>query len=102
MQYVGMQYIDGENTRSLAIDSFATVDFVLRHELSGRLRLPPPLRRELHIARPLLIELRVQNAMDTLYETSGYSYYDGFPARPFAFYWPGAPRTFFLSIETRL
>ncbi len=102
LRHVGMQYIDGENTRSIAIDSFTTLDLSLRYELRDRVRLPGPFRRDVRVPRPLRLELRVQNALDTLYETSGYSYYDDFPARPFAFYWPGAPRSFFLSIETSL
>ncbi len=102
LRYVGRQYIDGENTRSLAIDPFMTVDLALQYELRDRVRLPGPFRRDVRVPRPLRLELRVQNALDTLYETSGYSYYDDFPARPFAFYWPGAPRSFFLSIETSL
>lgn len=102
LQHVGRQYIDGGNTRALAIDPFTTVDLAFRYELKDRVRVPGPIRKEFRMPRPLRLELRVQNLFDTLYETSGYSYYDDFPPRQFAFYWPGAPRSFLVSIETSL
>jgi outer membrane receptor protein involved in Fe transport len=88
LQHVGKQYIDGENTESLAIDPYTLLDFSARYDLGKQLRL----------SRGLAITVRINNVFDTLYETWGYSYYDDWPARPFSFYWPGPTRSFFLSL----
>ncbi|MBD3162286.1 MAG: TonB-dependent receptor [Candidatus Latescibacteria bacterium] len=92
LRHAGKQYVDGENTESLAIDPHTVVDLLVGYDLGDRLALPRPLR----------IEARVNNVFDTLYETFGYSYYDDFPPKPFAFYWPGPTRSFFVSIGTTL
>lgn len=92
LQRVGKQYVDGENTESLAIDAFTLVNLQGRIEAGRVLGLP----------RPLAVDVRVNNVFDTLYETFGYSYYDDFPARPLAFYWPGATRSVHVSVRTVL
>lgn len=92
LRYVGKQYVDGENTEDLAIDPHARVD------LRGTL----DVAKLLGSTRTLGLEVRVLNVFDTLYETFGYSYYDDFPARPFAFYWPGATRSVFVTFQTVL
>lgn len=88
LQHVGKQYIDGENTESLAIDAYSLLDLSASFDVARQLRL----------SRGLTVTARVNNVFDTLYETYGYSYYDEFPARQFSFYWPGPTRSFFLSI----
>jgi len=55
--------------------------------------------RALGSSRMFRFEVRVNNVLDTLYETFGYSYYDDFPARPFAFYWPAATRSVFMGVK---
>jgi len=92
LQHVGEQFIDAENTGSLAIDPTTLLNLSAEFDVGQQLRL----------SRRLTVSARVNNVFDTLYETYGYSYYDDFPARQFSFYWPGPTRSFFLSIGTTL
>ncbi len=91
-QHVGKQYVESENVESLAIDAFTLVNTTIGVNLG----------RALDLGRPFELELRVINVFDTLHETFGYAYYDGSPPAPEAFYWPGATRSVFLGLETRL
>jgi iron complex outermembrane receptor protein len=96
LRHVGKQYVDGENTKSLAIDPFTLLDLSMEFDVGRQLRL----------STPVTVAARVNNVFDTLYETFGYSYYDWLDGAetpsPVAFYWPGPTRSFFLSIGTTL
>lgn len=92
LRHAGRQFVDAENIESLAIDPFTLLDLSAEVDIGRQFGLSIPLR----------ITARLNNVFDTLYETFGYSYYDDFPARQFAFYWPGPTRSFFLSVGTSL
>jgi len=89
LQHVGKQYVEGENIESIAIDPYTVVN------VTGKVSL------DRWLGRPVRLEARLLNAFDVLYETFGYSYYDGSPAAPIAFYWPAATRSVFLTLEMR-
>jgi iron complex outermembrane receptor protein len=92
---IGKQYIEGENIERLAIDPHAVVDVSASYDLARHLGAP----------RRLVVQARVLNLLDSLYETWGYSYYDADEAGrlvPFSFYWPGPTRSFIVSVETTL
>jgi iron complex outermembrane receptor protein len=90
LQHVGKQYVEGENIEALAIDPYTVVNVNAALEVG-----------ELLGTTPVTLEARLLNAFDGLYETFGYSYYDGSPARPLAFYWPAATRSVFASLSVR-
>jgi outer membrane receptor protein involved in Fe transport len=92
---VGKQYVEGENIERLAIDPHAVVDVSASYDVARYLGAP----------RHLVVQARVLNLLDSLYETWGYSYYDSDEAErlvPFSFYWPGPTRSFIVSVETTL
>jgi hypothetical protein len=85
--YAGKQYIDFANTESAAIDPYALVHAGTRLDLP---RIGP--------VKPILA-VSVNNLLDTLYETFGYTYYDGWPPYRVDAYWPGATRSYFFEVK---
>ncbi|NQU66590.1 MAG: TonB-dependent receptor [Candidatus Marinimicrobia bacterium] len=74
-KYVGRQFIDSANTRSLSIDPRWTTN--LGWWLTSDM---------------WTVRIKVNNVFDTLYETYGYEYWDGY-------YWPGATRNATVELE---
>ena len=88
--HIGKQFIDFANTDSVAIAPYTLVDLGMRFELPA----VGSVRSQL--------TLRVNNVFDELYETFGYTYYDGWPPYRVDAYWPGATRSYFVELEMRL
>ncbi|MDZ7821296.1 MAG: hypothetical protein U5N26_05480 [Candidatus Marinimicrobia bacterium] len=80
---MGKQYIDFMNTESAAIPGHFVADIGLR--------LPFELMGMRHV-----LDLRVNNLFNRLYETFGYVYYNS-PEERIDNYWPAATRNFYLS-----
>ena len=79
VRYVGKQFVDAENTREGQIDSFALLNIGSAIKFNN-----------------LNVNLKINNLFDTLYSTFGYSYeYNGY----WAYYWPGATRSYNLKLE---
>mgnify|MGYP001157859006 CR=1 FL=1 len=79
IRYVGKQFIDANNTREGQIDSFALLNIGSMIKFNN-----------------LNINLKINNLFDTLYSTFGYSYeYNGY----WAYYWPGATRSYNINLE---
>ena len=74
-KYVGRQFIDNANTKSLSIDPRWTTD--LGWWLTSDM---------------WTVRIKVNNVFDTLYETYGYDYWGGY-------YWPGATRNATVELE---
>ncbi|MFQ6609816.1 MAG: TonB-dependent receptor [Fidelibacterota bacterium] len=74
-KYVGRQFIDSNNTRSLSIDPYfiSNMGFWIK-------------------GKNWKFQFRVNNLFDVLYETYGYEYWGGY-------YWPGATRNMYLEIK---
>ena len=83
LRYVGKQYIDFMNTESAAIPAYFVAD--------AGLRLPFEILDMRHV-----LDLRVNNVFNALYETFGYVYYNA-PDERIDNYWPAATRNFYLS-----
>ncbi|MCH7574762.1 MAG: TonB-dependent receptor [Candidatus Marinimicrobia bacterium] len=87
LQQIGPQYIDFLNTEAVAIDAYTVAN------LGISLRLPAMTGLSGKVT------LRVNNLADRLYETFGYTYFDGDPPQQIAAYWPGATRSYFLELQ---
>ena len=87
IRHVSKQYIDFFNTEAIAVEPFTLVN------LGARVVIP-----YLGPVQPVL-SLRVENVFDVLYETFGYTYYDGWPPYRVEAYWPGATRSYFLELQ---
>ena len=85
--HIGKQFIDFANTDSVAIAPYTLLNLATRFELPkmGSVRLE--------------LTLRVNNVFDELYETFGYTYYDGWPPYRVDAYWPGATRSYFVELK---
>ena len=85
--HIGKQFIDFANTGSVAIAPYTLLNLATRFELPTVGPVQPELT------------LRVNNALDVLYETFGYTYYDGWPPYRVDAYWPGATRSYFVELQ---
>ena len=78
LRYVGKQFVDDNNTSEGVIDPFTLVD----------------IGSSLKIGKTAL-NLKINNLFDTMYSTFGYGYeWDGY----WAYFWPGATRSFYVSL----
>ena len=79
LRHVGKQFVDDNNTLEGVIDPFTIVD------LGSSLKF-----------EKVALNLKINNLLDTMYSTYGYGYeWDGY----WAFFWPGATRSFYASLE---
>ncbi|MBC8174203.1 MAG: TonB-dependent receptor [Candidatus Marinimicrobia bacterium] len=79
-KYVGTQYLDNDNYGKIA--PYSVLDFYLSYRW-----------------KDIKATLKVNNVFDTLYSTYGYGYeWEGY----WAYYWPGATRNVFVSLEYQL
>ena len=85
--HVGGQYLDYANTESIALEPYTLLN------LAGRLQLA----RSGGSARAS-VTLRVDNLLNTLYRTFGYTYY---APDLVAAYWPAATRSYFAELVVR-
>jgi outer membrane receptor for Fe3+-dicitrate len=83
IKYVGKQYIDFMNTESSAIQPYFVADLGIRFPFYA-LRMDQ------------VIDIRVNNVFNALYETFGYTYYNNVDDRVDS-YWPAATRSFYLT-----
>jgi|GEM_PF-136148 len=88
--HIGKQFIDFANTDSVAIAPYTLLNLGTRFDLPAMGSLHP------------VLTLRVDNVFDELYETFGYTYYDGWPPYRVDAYWPGATRSYFVELQVRL
>jgi len=80
--YVGRQYIDENNTKEGIINSFSLINVGMKYSYN-----------------PFVIQIKINNLLDTLYSTYGYGYeWDGY----WAYYWPGATRNYYVSLTLNL
>ena len=77
-KYVGSQFIDNDNTSTIAIDPYVLVNVGYSHTIEN-----------------LTLSARINNLFDELYATYGYFYHEGY-------YWPGATRHFNFAIDLNL
>tara|TARA_B100000427_G_scaffold46924_1_gene34986 strand:- start:2866 stop:5160 length:2295 start_codon:yes stop_codon:yes gene_type:complete len=76
---VGHMYIDKENTEAGMIDPYGILNIGFKYQW-----------------KKLNVMLKINNALDKLYSTYGYSYeWDGYQA----YYWPGATRNTYISFS---
>ncbi len=78
VQHTGKQYLDADNTDYAAIDAYTVVNLAAQYRLGSA-----------------TLQLKANNIFDTLYETYGYLWGDGY-------YWPGATRNVYFGIDYRL
>jgi len=79
LRYVGKQFVDQNNTLAGVIDSFTLVG----------------LGSSLKFGKAVL-NLKINNLFNAMYSTFGYGYeWDGY----WAYFWPGATRNFYASLE---
>jgi iron complex outermembrane receptor protein len=83
LKYVGKQYIDFMNTESSAIQPYFVADLGIRIPFYA-LRMDQ------------VIDIRVNNVFNALYETFGYTYYNDVDDRVDN-YWPASTRSFYLT-----
>ncbi len=80
IRYVGEQFLDKENIGK--IDPYTLMNLGLSYE-----------------TKSLIVRMKINNLTDILYSTFGYGYeWDGYHA----YYWPGATRNWFVSMEYKL
>lgn len=87
--HAGKQYIDFANTDEAAVDAYTVFN------IGGKIELP-----DFGGVEPTL-NFWVKNVFDTLYETFGYNYYDGWPPYRVDAYWPGATRNYYFTLTAR-
>ena len=87
--YFGKQYIDFNNTESASINKSNIFNIGTRIELENILGFNT------------IIDFRINNLFDTLYETFGYNYYSDKYTRVNV-YWPAAVRSYYLTIKIRI
>ena len=83
LKYIGKQHIDFMNTESSAIQPYFVADLGVR--------IPFKALRMNHI-----LDLRINNLFNALYETFGYTYYNDIDDRVDN-YWPAATRSFYVT-----
>lgn len=88
--YASKQYIDFANTDDAAIDPYAVVN------IGTKINMP-----RFGLVKPIL-SLWVNNVFNTLYETFGYNYYDGWPPYRVDAYWPAATRNYYITLSLQL
>ena len=86
LSYIGKQYIDFANTEDAAIDAYTVVN------VGSKVNLPA-----FGLVKSQL-NFRINNLFDTLYETFGYNYYDGWPPYQVDSYWPAATRNYYIML----
>ncbi|MEA3500386.1 MAG: TonB-dependent receptor [Candidatus Marinimicrobia bacterium] len=87
--HVGKQYIDFNNTESASINKYNLFNIGTRVEFQNILGFET------------IIDLRINNLFDTLYETFGYNYYSDKNTRVDV-YWPAAVRNYYLTIKINI
>ena len=83
-RHIGQQYLDNSGNDERTIDPFNRLDLILDYHLYHILYLPE-----------IRFQLKIINILDEKYETAGY--YD--PWSETAFYYPAAPRNYYLGIN---
>jgi iron complex outermembrane receptor protein len=79
LRYVGKQFVDDNNTPEGVIDPFTLLD------IGSSLKFDKTA-----------LNLKINNLFDTMYSTFGYGYeWDGY----WAYFWPGATRSFYANLE---
>lgn len=87
--HTGKQYIDFANTEEAAVKASTVVNLGARIDMPRIASVEPTL------------SLWVNNVFDTLYETFGYNYYDGWPPYRVDAYWPAATRNYYFTLTAR-
>lgn len=87
--HVGKQYIDFNNTESASIKKYNLFNIGTRIEFENILGFET------------VIDFRINNLFDTLYETFGYNYYSDKNTR-IDVYWPAAVRSYYLTIKIKI
>ncbi len=82
-RHIGKQYIDFMNTEASAIRPYSVADLGIRVPFNA-------------LGMRHILDVRINNLFNTLYETFGYSYYNS-PDERIDSYWPAATRSFYLS-----
>jgi iron complex outermembrane receptor protein len=90
LSYIGDQFIDFANTEAVSIEPYTLIHFGTRFDLP-----------QWDSVQSALI-FRVDNVFDKLYETFGYTYYDGWPPYRVDAYWPGATRSYFVELHVHI
>jgi len=83
LKYIGKQYIDFMNTESSAIQPYFVADLGFRIPFKA-LRMNN------------MIDIRMNNVFNNLYETFGYTYYNDIDDRVDN-YWPASTRSFYVA-----
>ncbi len=79
-QYVGKQYLDNTQNEERTIDPFFTLRLMLAYRMDWLTSFPS-----------LRFQFKINNLLDTKYETAGYYYYGNY-------YWPAAGRSYYAGI----
>ena len=87
LQYIGKQYLDNTQNDSRIIDPYFLLNYHISYTVKAMMGLPS-----------FRLTLRINNLLDSEYETAGY--YDSWYNT--AYYWPGAGRNFYASIQVIL
>jgi len=87
--HIGKQYIDFDNTESAAISKYNLFNVGTRIGFKNILGFNT------------VIDFRINNLFDTLYETFGYNYYSDKNTRVDV-YWPAAVRSYYLTIKLKI
>ncbi len=87
MQYIGKQYLDNTQNEARIINPYFLLNYHLSYTLKPLMGLPS-----------FRLTLRINNLLNSEYETAGY--YDSWENA--AYYWPGAGRNFYASIQVML
>ncbi|MFZ5515354.1 MAG: TonB-dependent receptor [Candidatus Zhuqueibacterota bacterium] len=88
--HTGKQYIDFANTEEAAVASSTVIN------LGGSIDLPG-----VGDVKPRF-SFWVNNVFNSLYETFGYNYYDGWPPYRVDAYWPAATRNYYIALAVTL
>jgi iron complex outermembrane receptor protein len=86
-QYIGKQYLDNTQNESRVINPYFLLNYNIAYTVKPVMGLPG-----------FKLMLKVNNILDTKYETAGY--YDSWYNT--AYFWPGAGRNFYASIQVIL
>ncbi len=87
LQYIGKQYLDNTQNESRVIDTYFLLNYNISYTVKPMIGLPS-----------FRLMLKINNLLDANYETAGY--YDSWYNT--AYFWPGAGRNFYASIEVIL
>jgi iron complex outermembrane receptor protein len=83
-RHIGKQYLDNSGDENRIIDPFNRVDLMVEYHMHNILYLPE-----------VRMQFKINNLLDEIYETAGY--YD--PWSQAAFYYPAAPRNYYLAFS---